>query len=197
LEIVARLGMKQLIVPQANWKKVRKLYDVFQHMRAKNGHARSDSKVGVWIHCAATEEEARANAEWHGLDYMRGAIEHYELTGQQWDNVRGFETYANNAKLFREDESARNELLRQMIDYNIWGTPDQCIEKLIEISHMLDVSELMFVMKYGSMSFEVAEASMRLLAQEVLPVIKELEVQATQVPDPAAELEQLTASGAQ
>jgi hypothetical protein len=62
---------------------------------------------------------------------------------------------------------------------------------------MLDASELMFVMKYGSMSFEVAEASMRLLAQEVLPVIKELEVQATQVPDPAAELEQLTASGAQ
>ena len=54
----------------------------------------------------------------------------------------------------------------------MWGTPEQCIEKLRTIRATTDAAEFVGVFTYGDLPLEQAEASMRLFASEVLPVLQ-------------------------
>jgi alkanesulfonate monooxygenase SsuD/methylene tetrahydromethanopterin reductase-like flavin-dependent oxidoreductase (luciferase family) len=62
------------------------------------------------------------------------------------------------------------------VQNHVWGTPEQCIERLHRINDLMGVEELIAVMSYGAMPVETAEASMRLFAKEVLPVAHEIEL---------------------
>jgi len=56
----------------------------------------------------------------------------------------------------------------------VWGTPEQCIEKIARINELMGPDHFVCIMRYGSMPIAHAEASMRLFAQEVLPVVKQM-----------------------
>jgi hypothetical protein len=68
------------------------------------------------------------------------------------------------------------------ITNQVWGTPEQCVEKLERINKAMGPSQFVAVMKYGSMPVDVAEKSMRLFASEVLKTAQQLPEQ----PVPAA-----------
>ena len=55
--------------------------------------------------------------------------------------------------------------------HQVWGTPEQCIEKLREIRATTNAAEFVGVFTYGDLPVEMAESSMRLFAAEVLPVL--------------------------
>ena len=50
-----------------------------------------------------------------------------------------------------------------------WGTPEMILEKLRWRRELLGDYELNMVSYYGGMPFEVAEKSLRLFAEKVLP----------------------------
>src|SRR5436190_278899 len=54
---------------------------------------------------------------------------------------------------------------------HIWGTPEQCIERLQAANDFMAPSEFVGVFKYGAMPVEVAEHNMQLFAHEVLPFV--------------------------
>ena len=53
----------------------------------------------------------------------------------------------------------------------VFGTPEQCIERMQEIQRTVGADQFVGVFRYGAMPIERAEASMRLFAREVLPVM--------------------------
>jgi alkanesulfonate monooxygenase SsuD/methylene tetrahydromethanopterin reductase-like flavin-dependent oxidoreductase (luciferase family) len=53
----------------------------------------------------------------------------------------------------------------------LWGTPARCIARLNELHLAVGPREIVVAFRYGSMSRETAEKSMRLFAEEVLPVV--------------------------
>ena len=58
------------------------------------------------------------------------------------------------------------------LSLQIWGTPEQCYEKIIEIQRRTGAEAYTGVFSYAGMPYEEAEASMRLFAAEVMPELK-------------------------
>jgi hypothetical protein len=55
----------------------------------------------------------------------------------------------------------------------VWGTPEDCAEKIKFYLDSIKPEQLMLNIASGSLSQEKALASMRLFAEEVTPVVKE------------------------
>jgi alkanesulfonate monooxygenase SsuD/methylene tetrahydromethanopterin reductase-like flavin-dependent oxidoreductase (luciferase family) len=78
----------------------------------------------------------------------------------------------------------RSEQMAQMRDAmgdmyvanHVWGTPDECVEKLAKLSAAFHPEEFMLVCRYGSMPQDVAEKSIGLFAKEALPGAHEIPV---------------------
>lgn len=56
----------------------------------------------------------------------------------------------------------------------VWGTPEQCYEKLKDIHGRTDACGFTGVFGYAGMSLEHARANITLFAKEVMPELKKL-----------------------
>ena len=54
----------------------------------------------------------------------------------------------------------------------VWGTPDDCIEKIKFYVDSLQPEQLMINIASGRLAQEKALTSMRLFAEEVMPLVK-------------------------
>jgi hypothetical protein len=61
----------------------------------------------------------------------------------------------------------------------IWGTPDQCAERIAAARHLIDPSELVVFLGLGSMTAAQSASSMRLFAKKVMPRFADLREPAT------------------
>ena len=128
--------------------------------------------VAVWVYCAETEEQAEAGARRYLPAYFDSASRHYELTGSHLAATKGYEHYGRQSEVMR---SGTYDAGQMYLDTQVWGTPQGCLERLGRINDIIGADHVICVMKYGGMPLEEAEASMRLFAQEVLPVARGLD----------------------
>ena len=54
----------------------------------------------------------------------------------------------------------------------VWGTPEMCYERVLEIQKKTGGEAFNGVFSYGAMPYDVAESSLRLFASEVMPELK-------------------------
>jgi alkanesulfonate monooxygenase SsuD/methylene tetrahydromethanopterin reductase-like flavin-dependent oxidoreductase (luciferase family) len=121
----------------------------------------------------ADEDEQRADED--RLKYLRPWAEinlmHYQLLDA--DHFRAAGNYGDYvARAEAAARMPREELLDSFAANQVFGTPEQCIEKLRMFYENVNPEELVFVMRFGGMPDEVAEANIRLIAGRVLPEVK-------------------------
>jgi len=61
------------------------------------------------------------------------------------------------------------------LSLQVWGTPQQCLDKILDIRSRVGCDTYVGVFSYAGMPYDDAEASMRLFAHEVMPALKEIE----------------------
>jgi alkanesulfonate monooxygenase SsuD/methylene tetrahydromethanopterin reductase-like flavin-dependent oxidoreductase (luciferase family) len=178
IPVAAAAGLKPMIVPQKPWNEYVPELATYNRLSREAGFRPSGPIVCLWIYCAPTESAARAGAERYIAEYAKSSTLHYEMTGSHFAGVKGYEFYAERAAALNATASNRTDLLAQRgearLANNVFGTPDQCVEKISAILAATGAEELVLVVKYSSMSYEVAAASMTLFAREALPHIKRL-----------------------
>jgi hypothetical protein len=54
----------------------------------------------------------------------------------------------------------------------VWGTPQQCIEKILDIRSRVGCETYVAVLSYAGMPSDEAERHLRLFAREVMPELK-------------------------
>ena len=97
-------------------------------------------------------------------------MRHYEFhDADHFREAGGYDYYAKMAE--GRKRVGEEKIVELFARTQVWGTPEQCIEKLREIRATTDAAEFVGVFTYGDMPVELAEASMRLFAEEVLPVV--------------------------
>ena len=101
--------------------------------------------------------------------YLASLLEHYELMGDHFEDMAGYQGYGKNAELLRK--LGETGFLKGFLRANAYGTPDQILETLDKRRGDLGPFELATSFRYGGIPFEEAERSMRLFAREVLPVL--------------------------
>jgi hypothetical protein len=58
------------------------------------------------------------------------------------------------------------------VNLQVWGTPEQCYEKIVDIQKRTGAEAYTGVFSYAGMPYDIAEANMRLFAAEVMPELK-------------------------
>jgi len=170
--IMARLGIGLLIIPQKPWDMVaQELNDYRTVYRDVNGVDAPPPIVGGWTYCDENADRAAEMAHRYIGEYWMSVVRHYELVGDHLTKMRGYESY----KLMQERVSAPggvDAMTEFFLGLQVWGTPEQCYERILDIQKRTGAEAFNGVFSYGGMPYDLAEASVRLFANEVMPELK-------------------------
>ncbi|MFE6509448.1 LLM class flavin-dependent oxidoreductase [Nocardioides sp. NPDC057767] len=122
--------------------------------------------------CHPDADTAREIAREAGRNYYITCVEHYEFGNRHFEETKGYASYAEAKKAL--DSMGLDTVADVYADAQIWGTPEQIIEKHRERKTIVGDYEPIMVWQYGGLHGEQAEESFHLFSKEVLPALKEL-----------------------
>ncbi len=170
--IMAKLGIGILIIPQKPWDLVAKeLNDYRATFHEANGVDAPPPIVGGWTFCDENPARAEEYARKYIGAYWESVARHYELIGDHLTRMRGYEAY----KSMQEKASAPgglDEMTNFFLGLQVWGTPEQCYDKILDIQRRTGAEAFNGVFSYGAMPYDIAEHSLRLFAADVMPELK-------------------------
>ena len=183
LPIAANAGLGMLIIPMKAWAAYGQDLRDYNEIREANGWEPMAPIMVCWIYCSEDRVEAQATAWTYMGQYWDSAGRHYGFASPDaFKNVKGYEYYQHIAE--QQAELGAADANAAFANTQIYGTPEECREKLKAIQRVTLASEVVLVFRYGGMPVDKAEASMRLFAEQVLPDIQALDAGAA--PDSAA-----------
>jgi alkanesulfonate monooxygenase SsuD/methylene tetrahydromethanopterin reductase-like flavin-dependent oxidoreductase (luciferase family) len=171
-ELLAKLGVGILIIPQKPWELVVKELADYRALFARlNGADAPPPVVAGWVFCDASAERAEERARKYIGAYYHSVIRHYELIGDHLTKLRGYEAYkAVQERISRP--GGVDESIEFFLGLQIWGTPEQCQQKIVDTIERTGGEAFVGVFSYGGMPYEMAEESLRLFARDVVPELR-------------------------
>jgi alkanesulfonate monooxygenase SsuD/methylene tetrahydromethanopterin reductase-like flavin-dependent oxidoreductase (luciferase family) len=179
MTIMAELGAGLLIVPTKAWKKIED--DIAAYRAAwQKFHPNKPAPqplLDQFIIVHEDRERAKELAYEYIGAYFNQVLKHYDLAGGGLEQTKGYEGY----KAFTDAVVANaSKVVHDFVGYQAWGTPKDVIDTLAESRKRIDASSLLGHFLFGGMPAAVGEASLRLFAKEVCPVVQKW------IPDPFA-----------
>ena len=171
VRIMAELGVGILIIPQKPWKEVARELDAYREAyRQVNGEEAPPPVSAGWTFCDSSAERAEAMARRYIGGYYQTVLDHYQFQGDHLAHTRGYEYYGKMAEKIHQ--YGTDTVIDYFMNLQVWGTPEQCYEKILDIHARTGNSHYVGVFSYAAMPYEDAEVSMRLFAREVMPALK-------------------------
>jgi alkanesulfonate monooxygenase SsuD/methylene tetrahydromethanopterin reductase-like flavin-dependent oxidoreductase (luciferase family) len=177
--IMARLGVGILIIAQKPWEKTLEELNMYREMYRELNNGEEAPKP-LLVSFTACHEDASVADEMHKTyirNYCRSALEHYEFDNLKLSEVKGYEYYAALAKTIAKHGS--ESFVNFLADLQVWGTPDQVFERIVDYSQRLGAGGVINAFSFGGMPPEMARTNMELYATKVLPRLKAIDVGAT------------------
>jgi alkanesulfonate monooxygenase SsuD/methylene tetrahydromethanopterin reductase-like flavin-dependent oxidoreductase (luciferase family) len=169
--IMAQLGVGILIIPQKPWEMiVQELADYRAVYSSVNGVDAPPPIVAGWTYCDTNPDRAEAYARKYIGEYYHSVIRHYELVGDHLTKMRGYEAYKEVQE--RITAGAVDESVDFFLGLQVWGTPEQCHQKIVDTMERTGGEAFTGVFSYGGMPYEIAEESLRLFTHEVMPGLR-------------------------
>ena len=118
------------------------------------------------------EDPARAAelARKHVAGYLVTVMDHYQLMDEHFKQARGYEAYGEAVDMLRD--IGLEGMAQAYLDAQAWGTPAQILEKLAHWREVVGEFDLIFAFRAAGIPFEDAARSQRLVAEQVLPVVR-------------------------
>ena len=98
-------------------------------------------------------------------------MRHYELVGDHLTKMKGYESYGKMQAMANAPGGVE-ALTEFFVNLQVWGTPEQCYEKVLDIQRRTGSEAYTGVFSYAGMPYDIAEASLRSFASEVMPELK-------------------------
>lgn len=169
--IMAELGVGLLIIPQKPWSEVSSELEKYNHTFAEvNGRPPPAPIHVAWTFCDKDEGRAREMAQQYIGGYYQSVIDHYELTRGHFEKTKGYEYYHKVTEHLVDYGS--DDMKKFFIDLQVWGTPRQCLDKIMGIRERIGSDAFVAVFSYAGMTHEDAQRNMHTFASEVMPALK-------------------------
>ena len=120
--------------------------------------------------CTPTMDGARKISREYMGTFVYSNFEHYELMGDHFSKVKGYDSYA--AKIEVAKEVGIEGIIDGFMQAAVWGTPDRILREFEKRRDIIGDFELATSFRFGGTPYKVAEQSIKLFAKEVLPVLK-------------------------
>ncbi|MBS1886556.1 MAG: LLM class flavin-dependent oxidoreductase [Actinobacteria bacterium] len=175
MDLMARLGVGLMVIAQKPWDTVEEEMATYRERFLKlNGTEPPKPILCVFAGVAPTEAEAQTLREVYLQRYARSTVEHYEFDNVGFADIEGYEYYA--ALSANIAKHGIDQFCGFLADLQVWGTPDQVVDQLLDYVDRLDAGAVLLAPSYGAMPREVGRANFDLLAEQVVPRLKEHDV---------------------
>ena len=171
-EIMAKLGIGLLIIPQKPWEAVVTEMDTYRNIYRKVNHAEAPAPIlAGWVFCDKDVAKAEAMAREYIGGYWQTVLKHYELAGDHLTKTKGYESYGAMQKM-ASAPGGKESMIDFFLGLQIWGTPDQCFERIVDFTARIGAETFTGIFSYAGMPYDMAEQNMRLFASDVMPRLK-------------------------
>lgn len=123
-------------------------------------------------YCHRDSDEAAKVAKEAVANYYMTCMEHYEFGGRHFEKTNGYASYA--AAKDAIDSLGIDAVVDAYVNGQIWGTPEEMIERHKERKEIVGDYEPIMVFQYGGLFGKQAEESFKLFSTEVLPVLRSM-----------------------
>jgi alkanesulfonate monooxygenase SsuD/methylene tetrahydromethanopterin reductase-like flavin-dependent oxidoreductase (luciferase family) len=170
-EIMARLGVGLLIIPQKPWDAVfAEMANYRAIYRQVNKEDAPAPILAGWVFCDRDAKKAEAMAREYIGGYWQSVLTHYELAGDHLTKTKGYESYGAMQQMVKG--GGADAMIDFFLGLQIWGTPQQCLDRIMDFSGKLGAETFTGVFSYAGMPYDMAEENLRLFASDVLPKLK-------------------------
>jgi alkanesulfonate monooxygenase SsuD/methylene tetrahydromethanopterin reductase-like flavin-dependent oxidoreductase (luciferase family) len=128
----------------------------------------------TFIACHEDESVAGEMHTKYTRGYSRSALDHYEFHNEGLADIKGYEYYGGLSKNI--NKHGIDNFVNFLADLQVWGTPDQVHERLMEYQQKIDCAGFIGVFSYGGMPHDMGKQNMKLFAEKVLPRLKAVDV---------------------
>src|SRR2546428_4187631 len=171
--IMAELGVGILIIPQKPWHEVAKELDAYRAMYREVNAAEAPAPIAAgWTFCDESADRAEAMARQYIGGYYQSVLGHYQFASDHLAKTRGHEYYGKMTDEIAHDGT--DKVIEYFMNLQVWGTPEQCYEKILDICERVSNQAFVGVFSYAGMPYDEAERNMRLFAREVTPELRKL-----------------------
>jgi len=175
MEIMARMGVGLLVIAQKPWETTEAELEAYR-ARYRELQGTEAPKPVLVIVAGVSDDPKQVDRmrEVHLQRWARSTVEHYEFDNVGFAEIEGYEYYgalANNIAKHGVDRF--NGFLA---DLQVWGTPEQVTEKLLDYVKRTDAGGLVVPLCFGGMPAEEAQANFELFVAEVLPELRRHDV---------------------
>jgi alkanesulfonate monooxygenase SsuD/methylene tetrahydromethanopterin reductase-like flavin-dependent oxidoreductase (luciferase family) len=176
-QIMARLGVGILIIPQKPWEAVAaELEDYRATYRRVNAAEPPATICAGWVFCDPDRDRAHEMAVKYIGGYWQSVLRHYELKGDHLGKTKGYEYYgAMQDMVTRHGADAVTDFF---LNLQIWGTPADCYDRIVDIRGRVGNDTFVGAFSYAGMPIDEAERNLRLFAREVKPALQKLDAPA-------------------
>jgi len=169
--VVARLGAKMMSFAQKPWAEMTPHFARYRELYEKHHAKRPPEPVCVdFLACDESAERAEQLARKHMANYYVTVMQHYDMAGHHFKDMKGYGDYATGAEGLRN--TGMDAAAQGFVDINTYGTPQQILEKMEKRRRDIGDFDLTIQVSYGGLSGEQAEKSIRLFATKVLPELQ-------------------------
>ena len=167
----ANLGARMVMFSQQPWESQASSVATYRE-RFVAAHSREPEPPVVcdFVYCDADAARAEAAAHTYIAGYLASVMEHYELESDHFKQAKGYESYGSAVDMLRA--IGLDKLCEMYLGVNVWGTPDQIVQRLRARRAVIGDHDLTCCFQYAGLPYADAEASMRLFAHEVLPIVQ-------------------------
>ncbi|MGE0218400.1 LLM class flavin-dependent oxidoreductase, partial [Mycolicibacterium sp.] len=175
IEIMAQLGVGLMVVPQKPYEMVAQdlvnYRDTFERV---NGCAPPAPCAAVYVFCDEDADRARELGPKYIGNYYQSTMSHYELAGSHFTDTKGYEYYSSTSKAINRVGS--DAAADAFVNLHVYGTPQECIDKIRWIQDIVGNETLMTVFRFGGIGYEEALRNIQLFARSVKPALQALPV---------------------
>ena len=176
LRIAADAGLGMLFTNQKNWEEYRADMRDFNAVRAEHGWGPKQPTVVVNVVCAQDRDEGWDRMVRHMTEAQESVERHYHFSDSaHFKQAKGYEFY----ELFENTlkKKSREEIGEFNSRPQIFGSPEECLDKVRYIQRMTSAEELVLNFRFGGMPIGQAEESLRRFAETVLGDVQAIEPQ--------------------
>ncbi len=175
MELMARLGVGLMVIAQKPWETAEAELAAYRKRYLEFNGTEAPKPILVVV-CGVSRDPKQIDRmrDVYLQRWARSTVDHYEFDNVGFADIEGYEYYAALA-----DNIAKHGLDRFngfLADLQVWGTPEQVTEKLIDYARRCDAGALVIPMTFGGMPHHEARASYELFAAEVLPELQRHDV---------------------
>lgn len=171
IDACAAAGANIIMFAESNWEK--RLPSIERYNTQFSLHHDRTPPIPLtadFAFCHEDHDTAVEIAQEALAQYLSSLLEHYELTGEHLENLKGYSGYGKQAALMREH--GLDKFIDGFLAANSYGTPGEMIDRFRARRDTIGSFELATCFRFGGLSYDQVEASMRLFAAEVMPELR-------------------------